>query len=51
MKWIKNILLIPFYVIDPQLFAIFLSRSFGYALQKSLQFENQAHTNHFNIRS
>jgi len=47
---IINIMLIPLHVIDPQLFAIFSSRSF-YASQKLLQFENQAHTNHFNTSS
>jgi len=49
MKWFKNILLIPLHVIDYQLIMIFSSYSFGYIPQKSLQFENQAPTNHFNI--
>jgi len=44
-------MLIPLHVIDPQLFAIFSSHNFGYAFQKLLQFENQAHTNHFNTSS
>jgi len=51
MKWFKNIMLIPLHVIDLQLFAFFSSHSFGYASQKLLQFENQAHTNHFNTSS
>ena len=56
MKWFKNILLIPLQVIDPQLFSFFLCyelklyASFGYEFQKELQFDNQALTNHFNIR-
>jgi len=33
-----------------QLFTILSLRSFGYDLQKWFQFENQAHTNHLNLR-
>ena len=64
MKLFKNILLIPILsrldgmqVIDAQLFSFFLCyelklyASCRYEFQKELQFENQAFTNHFNIRS
>jgi len=43
-------MLIPLDIIDHQLFTIFSSRSFGYASQKLFQFDNQAYTNHFNLR-
>lgn len=51
MKSFKSIMLIPLHAIDSQLLIFFSSRSFGYASQKLLQFENQAHTNHFNTSS
>jgi len=42
-----------FPILDAVKIAAHLSvpRSFGYASQKLLQFENQSHTNHFNISS
>ena len=51
MKSFKNILLSALQVIDPQLFSFFSTHSYGYEFQKELQFENQALTIHFNIRS
>jgi len=43
-------MLIPLQVIDPLLFTFFSLRRFDYAPQKMFQFENQALTNHFNLR-
>ena len=48
LKWFKNTLLIPLYVIDFQFFTIFSSHNYGYASLKLLQLDCQAQTNHFN---